>query len=376
MRSKWSGTIRTVRWLQPASRFWCLAVSATAIGMAPVMSEAAEEEIAFDSADGIRIAGALSTPEGGESPIPAVLLITGNGPHTRDQLISGSPMFKQLADHLVSQGLAVLRTDLRGYGGSTGIEDWEQTTTHDRLIDQRAALSFLRTRNDIDGDCISVLGHSEGAMIAAMLASEDSALASVILIAPSARRGDKVFARQRAENLRSRGASEETAAAVETQLLRVARFLADGRTREEEPQAFRDLAVDFLKAHGVEDSEVDPVFAESLIEGFLYAPWYRWFVAYDPAEHLSRLRVPVLAILAGEDANVPWRLHVVPLLESLVQSGVQDLEVAILPDQDHFFLEHDGRRMEEHVFGEMQVAGELLERIDQELHHRCSSRGR
>jgi pimeloyl-ACP methyl ester carboxylesterase len=295
------------------------------------------------------------------------LLITGNGPHTRDQVISGSPMFGMIADHLARRGLAVLRTDARGYGASTGPPDWEQYTTADRVEDNRAILAFLRRQPGIDPDRIVLAGHSEGAMIAAALAASGELPALSVLLSPSALPGNEVFAMQRADNLRRLGASDETAEAVHRELVRFADLLAHDRGNR---PRFDAIALAFLAAHGVPPAELDPKRAQGLLEGYLKAPWYWHFVALDPREDLARIRTPVWAVFGGADETVPWRAHLPALTEALTHGGPADFSLAVLPDQDHFFLEFEGRRMEKHVSGRMEIADELFAALDAELERR------
>jgi uncharacterized protein len=333
----------------------------------PPAAPYADREVRFDSLDeGISIAGTLSLPAGGGSHA-AVLLITGNGPHTRDQRISDSPMFAMIADRLARWGLAVLRTDARGYGASTGPNDWEQTTTEDRLHDNRAALDYLRAVDGIDPARIVLLGHSEGATIATELAASGAEPALTILLSPSALPGAEVFARQRADNLLRRGASAEAAEAVRLQLLRFASFAAEDPGDDERFQA---IALDFLAAHGVAPDQLDPVFARSLLEGYLEAPWYLHFFASDPRDALRRLDTPLLAVFGGADENVPWRSHLPSLVEALASGGHGDFATAVLPDQDHFFLEFEGHRLERHEPGKMTVAEELFALLRAEFDRR------
>ena len=332
-----------------------------------------ERDVTFVStAKGITIAGTLSTPVGG-GVHPAVLMITGNGPHTREQRISNSPMFTMIGDHLARRGFVVLRTDARGFGGSTGPNNDELYTTADRVEDNRAALEFLRQQPGVDGGRIVLLGHSEGAMIAAELAPE-ARPALTVLLSTSALPGREVFARQRADNLRRRGGTEEASDAVYQQLLRFADFLASpDRTNRAQ---FDAIALDFLEAHGVQKKDLDPKLAQSLLDGFLEAPWYWYFVTLDPRVALRRIHTPVFAVFGEEDENLRWRDHLVSLVESVgADRGAgadttAELTTAVLPDQGHFFLEFEGRRMVKHVAGKMVIAEELYAVLDAELTRR------
>ncbi|MBK9155850.1 MAG: alpha/beta hydrolase [Chloracidobacterium sp.] len=325
-----------------------------------------DREVSFASkARDISIAGTLSVPNG-KGPFPTVLMITGNGPHTRDQIISNSPMFKMIGDHFARRGFVVLRTDARGYGKSSGPNDWEKYTTADRVEDNQAALAFLGQQKEVDKKRIILFGHSEGALIAAAIAAKDNVALS-ILLAPSTLKGDEVVARQLEGNLLRRGADPKNAEAVRKAFIEFARFAVAGGSEGEE---FDRLALNFLEAHGVAKEKLDLKLARGLIGGYLTAPWYKYFFAYDPAKDLSAMRSPAIAIFAGEDTNVPLPLHK-PRLEKTIWNGKGSMySIFVIPDQDHFFLEFEGKRQEKHTPGKMQVAEELFSTLDVELERR------
>lgn len=317
------------------------------------------------TAFGIEIAGSIMSPRG--RPRSAILMITGSGPHTREQRISDSPMFTMIAEHLARRGVLVARTDARGFGGSTGPADDEAYTLADRAEDNRAVLAYLRGLREFTGRRFGLLGHSEGAMIASLIAAHDRRVGFEVLLAPSTIKGDDVFADQLEDSLVHRGASPATAAAVRVQAFRFARLAAAGGGRGAE---FSAIAHDFLAAHGVNDERNTPHFAEGLLSGYLDSVNWRYFINYDPQVDLVRLRQPVIAIFAGVDRNVRTARHRPALIEALRQAHNRDLSVVTLEDQDHFFLEHDGHRLDTHVPGEMQVADELFSALDSELQRR------
>ncbi len=116
----------------------------------------------------VRLAGTLTVPQGA-GPFPLVVMITGSGPQTRDEDILGFKIFQVIADRLARQGIAVYRYDDRGVGGSTG--NLANATTPDFAGDALAALGALKSRTEIDAKRIGMLGHSEGATVAAIAAS-------------------------------------------------------------------------------------------------------------------------------------------------------------------------------------------------------------
>ena len=127
-----------------------------------------EEEVTYENAKaGFTLAGTLTMPRAG-GPFPAVLLITGSGAQDRDETVCGHRPFLILADYLTRRGIAVLRVDDRGVGGSKG--DASQATSEDFADDVLAGVAYLKTRKEIDPKRIGLIGHSEGGIIAPMVA--------------------------------------------------------------------------------------------------------------------------------------------------------------------------------------------------------------
>lgn len=310
------------------------------------------------------LAGDLTVPRG-EGPFPAVQMITGSGPHTRDETISGSHTFRQIATFLARHGVAVLRSDARGFGASSGPADTEATTTAERAADNRAIYDFLKRQPQVDPKRIVLFGHSEGAMIAVMLAAHGLDPALLALMGPSAIPGNEVLAWQMTNNLRKRGADDATADAVHVQLLRFFDLLVNDPDNRAE---FEIIANDFLAAHGVPREEIDPTFAQSLLVGYFDSRWDRFFAGYDPRADIAKVKAPIAAFFAGVDENVPWQQHLPALVDAVIEGKRNtDLGLHVIPDQDHYFLEYEGKRMEKHRFGEMQVAPALLLALEQEL---------
>jgi len=337
-----------------------------------------DREVSFpSSAKDISIAGTVSVPVG-KGPFPAVLMITGNGPHTRDQMISNSPMFKMIGDHFARKGFVVMRTDARGYGKSTGPNDWEKYTTADRVEDNQVALQFLGQQKEVDKKRIILFGHSEGSLIAAAIARKVKNVALTVMLSPSTLKGDEVVASQLEASLLKRGAAPKTATAVKNAFLEFARFAVGGGKEGEE---FDRLALNFLEAHGVAKEKLDLKLARGLISGYLASPWYKYFFSYDPADDIAATHSPIFALFAEADENVPLQLHLAKFKEAVARSKISDHSLAVIPDQDHFFFEYEGKRQEKHTPGKMQIAEELFVTLDVELGRRgfgreaCDERG-
>jgi alpha-beta hydrolase superfamily lysophospholipase len=151
-----------------------------------------EEEVIFNNGN-IKLAGTFTIPNK-EGRHPAVIMITGSGPLNRDEEYMGMKPFKIIADHFTKNGIAVLRYDSRGVGGSTG--NVFLSTFPDFANDVMAAINFLKNRSEINHSQIGLCGHSEGAFIAPLCASTSGEVAFIILISGGAHKGEKLFLAQ------------------------------------------------------------------------------------------------------------------------------------------------------------------------------------
>src|ERR1051326_740436 len=159
-------------------------------------------EVTVPPPAGFTLAGTLTLPKGAKGPVPAVVTITGSGLEDRDEaipLVKGYRPFREIADALGRRGIAVLRMDDRGFGGSGGSA--ATATSEDFAGDIRAGLAYLRTRPEIDGKRLGLAGHSEGGIIAPMIARTDSTLKAIVLMAGSAWTGRRIMEYQNREAL-------------------------------------------------------------------------------------------------------------------------------------------------------------------------------
>jgi uncharacterized protein len=271
-----------------------------------------------------QLAGTLSLPKG-EGPFPGVVLISGTGQNTRDEDVWGHKVFLVLADALTREGVAVLRYDKRGVGGSSG--NYEAATTADFTSDAEAAVTWLKTQSQIDASRIGVLGHSEGGIIAPAVAAADQSVAFVIMIAGPCLRGDKLFVLQSAMTAKAYGAPDDYIAKrkIFDQELYTAILSAPS-----ESSAFDRAKA--LVAHGVTDRIVDANEADTLAEDDT-TPWERYYLAYDPAPTLARLTVPVLVLNGSFDVQVPAKENLAAAREALRNNS--DATVVELPRMNH-----------------------------------------
>lgn len=288
-----------------------------------------QKDVAFDNpAAHNHLAGTLTMPQGA-GPFPAIVLVSGTGHNTRDEDVWGHKVFLVLADALSRRGFAVLRYDKRGVGGSTG--DFDSATTADFASDADAAVTWLHTQPGIDPAHVGILGHSEGGIIAPMVAASDNNVAFVVMVAGPALRGDKLFVLQSAMTAKAYGAPEDYIARrkVFDQKLYDAILAAPSDTAARK-------AAENIVAVGAQEDLVDHNEAESLAQGDTTV-WYRSFLAYDPAPTFARLNVPVLALYGSLDVQVPAIENSLAAIDALRNDPGS--VVVVLPGKNHLMQE-------------------------------------
>jgi len=264
---------------------------------APAGAPYTTEEVSIAAAPGVKLGGTLTLPKNLKSPAPAVVTITGSGQQDRDEYISvagGYRPFRQIADTLARRGIAVLRLDDRGVGSSTG--NPSTSTTADFANDTRAAVAWLRTRKDIDQSRIALIGHSEGGLIAPMVAATDPKLKAIVLMAGPVDNGMKIIRYQQRYALDN---DASLTGQARDSLYRVGQLQLDSLSRDN--------------------------------------PWMRFFIAYAPDSTAKKVKAPVLILQGATDRQVPVE-QAERLAAAFRSGGNSAVTVRVFPDRDHLFL--------------------------------------
>jgi hypothetical protein len=283
-----------------------------------------EEETTYDNKEaGIQLAATLTIP-GGKRPFPAVLLIAGSGPNNRDEVVYGHKPFLVLSDFLTRKGIVVLRADKRGIGKSGG--KYATATMADFAVDAEAGVAYLKTRPEVDHRRIGLIGHSEGAIIAPMVAARNPDVAFIVMMAGAGVPGDDVLVDQVLLGSEAGGMSHEQAeknAAKERKVLTLVKQEKDSALLEKKIR--EELAGDVPEAQlGVQIRALN-------------SPWFRYFIEYDPAPALRKVMCPVLAITGEKDLQVPPRRNLPAIRQALEAAGNRNFEVDELPGLNHLF---------------------------------------
>lgn len=294
------------------------------------------EEVAYDSvAKGVRIAGTLTLPEG-KGPFPAALLITGSGPQDRDETLLGHKPFLVLADALTRRGIAVLRVDDRGVGGSTGSQ--ATATTADFAEDVRGGVAFLKGDARIKPGRIGLIGHSEGGLIAPIVAASSDDVAFIILLAGPGLPGDEILVAQTDLILKASGAdaaTTERSVANQRKFLAIAKGTVDSQAAVAQLKAAQDEMVKLLpEAERKAIQAADPSGAGIKA---LTTPWMRYFLTYDPRPTLAKVRCPVLAINGELDLQVPCRENLDAVEKAIRSGGNPRVTARAMPGLNHLF---------------------------------------
>ncbi|MGL2967132.1 alpha/beta hydrolase family protein [Flavobacterium sp. XGLA_31] len=298
------------------------------------------EEVTFTNpkADNITLSGTLSLPKK-EGVFAAVILISGSGPQNRDEELLGHKPFLVLADDLTRHGIAVLRYDDRGVAQSKG--NFKTATTADFASDVQSALDYLKTRKEINPKKIGLLGHSEGGLIAPMVAAESKDVRFIALLAAPGLRGDALLLQQQELIGKASGATAtelkdtrimnsycfnevlkaKDEAVLKADLMRYLAGILKDTPKEQKPENLAD-----------EDNAAMQV-------SQICNPWMLYFLRYDPTTALANVKCPVLAINGAQDLQVAPQENLDAIEKALHKAGNQKVTTKVFPNLNHLFQE-------------------------------------
>jgi pimeloyl-ACP methyl ester carboxylesterase len=289
---------------------------------------------------GITLAGTLTRPKAGK-PCGAVVLLQGSGPLNRDEEAFGWKPFRVLADHLTRSGLAVLRFDSRGVGGSGGTA--YQYGLGDVASDALAAVRYLKSREDIDHRWIGLCGHSQGGIVAPLCASQSDDISFLICLSGTGLPGDVVFLAQQRAVSRTEGATEagwqEDLGNLQ-KLVSLIRAQVDRAELEPVVRAMISKQIDkqtegMDSAIGKKSSALESK-VDCILSGY-NTPWFRSFLDYDPRPALAKVKCPVLLIFGELDLQVPAEENRQAMVQALLQGRHNDFSIKTFPGANHLF---------------------------------------
>ncbi|MEZ6092815.1 MAG: alpha/beta hydrolase [Pirellulaceae bacterium] len=290
---------------------------------------------AYDSEDILvdcgthKLSGTLTFPKA-NGPFPTIILVSGSGPQDRDETLFNHKPFAVWADHLTNHGYAVFRYDERGVGKSTG--KYAEATTRDFANDVEQIVDHLKTIERVDAKRMSIMGHSEGGMVAPMVAEKRTDIAAIVLLAGPSVPGTQILVNQ------SRAIAEASGvpvAIVDQQIELLQKVLSDeGFLPKSDSNSDSESFLEKIMDQIGEQISGDPT---SLLRQQINTPWQSFFLKYDPSGPLRKIKIPVLALFGERDLQVTPSLNVDPMREALIAAGNKKFEIKVLPELNHLF---------------------------------------
>ena len=294
------------------------------------------EEVVFkDSTAGCELAGTLTLPEK-PGRFPLAVLVTGSGPQDRNEELLGHKPFLVLADFLTRSGFAVLRYDDRGTGKSTG--DFGKATTLDFAADASAALDFARRHREVDTSRMGIIGHSEGGLIAPMVASSRKDVAFLVLLAGPGVPGEQILLAQAELIGKAEGNDAKSLEASQNVSKEIYTVLRKNSDNEKAAAKIRDLMKSFDKKMAG-DTSYHPLPEAALNAQIksITSPWFRCFLTLDPQQYLTKVTCPLLAVNGSLDLQVPAKENLQAIEKALIFGGNSRYTVEELQGLNHLF---------------------------------------
>tara|TARA_R110002033_G_C3876755_1_gene237674 strand:+ start:1028 stop:2104 length:1077 start_codon:yes stop_codon:yes gene_type:complete len=320
------------------------------------------ENVVFkNNLDSISLAGTITYPKMG-SDFPAVILISGSGPQDRNSELLNHKPFLVIADYLTKRGIAVLRVDDRGTGESEG--KYNETGLNGFVNDTESAFEFLKTRKEINHSKIGLIGHSLGGIIAPIIASENTDVSFIVILAGSGIRGDKLMLLQKEKIERKMGVPETGITQGQNNMKGAYDIILKSNDNKTELQT--ELKSYFTKVFGamLPESQIQTISEQMSI------PWLTDFIKFDPQTSLSETKCPVLALNGANDLQVPPKENLEIIEKILKENGNEDVETKQLENLNHLFQESETGLPNEYATIEQTFSPKVLEIITEWIKQR------
>ena len=299
-----------------------------------------EEVFFFNQSANVKLAGTLTYPKlkpNYTQQFPAIVLISGSGPQNRDEELLGHKPFLVLADYFTRKGYAVLRFDDRGTGKSTG--DFSLATTEDFASDVESAVKFMQHHFVVNPTKIGLMGHSEGGVIAPMVAANPSnSIAFILLLAGTGIKGDSLLLLQQALIAKAEGMNPtllKENQQLNRDLFQLVNLYSDEKALNTAVNTYFEqhtFSMELLAETGQTSSEFQQALRAQLLN-----PWMCHFLRLDPQLALRKVTCPVLAINGSKDLQVPAEQNIPAIKAAIESNGNKQVTVEILPNLNHLF---------------------------------------
>ncbi len=306
------------------------------------------ENITYSSVNGVKIAGTITVPKLPPNTeniqatkYPALILISGSGPQNRDEEILGHKPFAVIADHLTRNGFIVLRVDDRGTAESTG--NYNRATSLDFVDDIQYGLNYLKKREDVDTGKIGMLGHSEGAMIAQIIAAKRNDIDFMVLLAGPGIKTIDLMTEQNLAVFKTMGITKKTIDAYGPLYKEISltiinsrdSLLADRSANKVFNKWVKGKDSSILKELEISTPESQRTYLNAMVST-LSGPWYKYFLSYNPSTYLQKIHTKILVLNGDKDIQVLSKSNLAGMKASL-QKTRSDFEIHEIKGVNHLF---------------------------------------
>ena len=300
---------------------------------------------------------------------PLVILITGSGRQDRDETIFDHKPFAVIADYLTKKGFAVLRVDDRGAGKSTG--NFSTSTTADFALDVEEHINYAKTLAMIDTTKIGLLGHSEGGLIAPMVAARNKSVAFIVLMAGPGIEIAELMALQNEMVLKSAGISQQAIDAyiplyknlMKTIISFDNKEAAIAKAKNITKAWFESSDKNLVKLTTNISTEADIDKFATMMTETLSTNWWKFFAAYNPQPTLQKVKCPVLAMNGSADIQVPAAESIKGIEAAFKKGGNKHFVTKQFEGLNHLFQKCTKCTVQEYGELETTIEPEVLETI-------------
>lgn len=322
-----------------------------------------EEEIIIENKEAnVKLAATLTIPKSG-TKFPAVILVSGSGPQDRDETIFEHKPFMVIADYLTNNGIAVLRFDDRGVGKSTG--SFSEATTLDFASDVNAIYEYLKTDSRIDKTKIGIVGHSEGGIVAPMVAVHNDNVGFVILLAAPGVPSRNILIKQSELLIKANGGSDQLVATnnkIQNVIFDIIKQYNSVSERNEKiiealNQVIKDFSPEEIKDLGLNKDAINAMASN------LSSEWFKFFISFDPANVLIDVKCPVLAINGSLDLQVESKDNLANIKRIITFGGNKNVTTIEFEGLNHLFQTAKNGTVTEYAQIEETINPKVLDTI-------------
>ena len=309
------------------------------------------EEVTFvNPIDKNTLAGTISIPKNFKNSDKILVMITGSGKQNRDEELFGHKPFAVIADDFAKKGIATLRLDDRGIGGSSKGKD--DDTSANYATDISTAVDFLVKKGYKN---IGLIGHSEGGMIAPIVSTTNKNVKFLVLMAGPGTQLDELLLEQNESAGKLAGMSDKDLAEAKIGNQKVYNFIKNYKGNNYETDLKNFMTENFKGK--MTDAEINQTVNQTKKN------WFRYFIKFNPDHYLSKIKIPVLALNGSKDFQVPAKDNLAAIKKSLTKAGNKNFEIAEMEGLNHLFQECKTGAFSEYADIEQTISPKVLEKM-------------